>query len=65
VPSSEEALRTERIFRDANKSIGAVAEELAVNAQVPFLCECDDPACRQILRALGRSLPLSMSATCS
>jgi hypothetical protein len=51
VPSSEEALRTERIFRDANKSIGAVAEELAVNAQVPFLCECDDPACRQILRA--------------
>jgi hypothetical protein len=51
VPSSEEALRTERIFRDANKSIGAVAEELAVNAQVPFLCECDDPACRRILRA--------------
>jgi hypothetical protein len=42
---------TERTFRDANKGIGAVAEELADDAQVPFLCECDDPACRRILRA--------------
>jgi hypothetical protein len=41
----------EAIFRDANEEIAAVRQELnAPRAKTPFFCECDDPACREIVR---------------
>jgi hypothetical protein len=48
--SSQQALDTERVFRKANQDIADVAHDLGVNGQVPFLCECDDPRCHQVLR---------------
>jgi hypothetical protein len=40
----------EAIFRDANERIESRAAELDFEASVPFLCECADPACRELIR---------------
>ena len=37
-------------FRAANEAIRAAAEEYAVTMPVPFLCECVDETCVQIVR---------------
>ena len=53
VATSEEAKRAENeaVFRDANERIETAAVELdAPLERVPFLCECDDVACREIIR---------------
>lgn len=36
-------------FRAANEQIGAKAVELGIHHAVPFLCECANEACREIL----------------
>lgn len=43
--------QNEAIFRDANEEIEAVREELtAIEGKTPFLCECEDPECREVVR---------------
>jgi hypothetical protein len=37
-------------FRDANERIEAAADKLALVGPVPFICECADTACTQIVR---------------
>jgi hypothetical protein len=40
----------EAIFREANETIDSRAEELDFEDRVPFLCECGDPSCHEIVR---------------
>lgn len=40
----------EVIFRDANEQIEGRADELDFSAPVPFLCECGDRGCHEIVR---------------
>ena len=47
---SSDALAVEEAFRDANRRIMAVADSLSVDADVPFLCECSDTNCRELIR---------------
>jgi hypothetical protein len=43
--------RNEALFRDANESVRAVQEDLGIpEGRMPFICECDDPECRSIIR---------------
>jgi hypothetical protein len=36
-------------FREANERLKRVAEKVKMEVGVPFLCECPDPACTQIV----------------
>jgi hypothetical protein len=41
----------EALFRDANESVRAVQEDLGMpEGRMPFICECEDPECRSIVR---------------
>ena len=40
----------EATFRDANEQIMKRAREYEFSDRVPFLCECGEPTCREILR---------------
>jgi hypothetical protein len=40
----------EAAFRDANERIEARAEELDFQQPIPFLCECGEPSCHEIVR---------------
>ena len=49
--SEEQAARNEATFRDANERIATRRAELsAVEGKTPFLCECEDDRCTEILR---------------
>ena len=49
--SSERAARNEAVFRNANERIEERLEELSeVNGRSPFLCECHDPGCAEVIR---------------
>jgi hypothetical protein len=48
--SAERLARNDSIFREANERIGEAASEFEMTAQVPFVCECADPECREIIR---------------
>ncbi len=41
--------RNDSIFRDANEGIRAAAEEHGADFRVPFICECADPECRELV----------------
>jgi hypothetical protein len=51
-----DGLREERIarnnatFRDANEHIGAAAGVYGIDSPVPFICECADARCSEIVR---------------
>lgn len=51
-----DGLREERIarnnatFRDANEHIGAAAGAYGIDSPVPFICECADARCSEIVR---------------
>jgi hypothetical protein len=47
--SAERIGRNDAIFRRANERISEVAEAEHFDEQVPFICECADPACREII----------------
>jgi hypothetical protein len=47
--SAERIGRNDAIFRQANERISEVAEAAHFDEQVPFICECADPACREIV----------------
>jgi hypothetical protein len=46
--TGERIAQNDAIFRDANERIRAVAEEHALD-RVPFICECADPSCRELI----------------
>jgi hypothetical protein len=37
-------------FRAANENIETAAEEMGLDGEVPFICECPDRGCTQIVR---------------
>jgi hypothetical protein len=42
--------RNQATFREANERIGAAAGVYEVATPVPFICECADPSCSEIVR---------------
>ena len=46
---AERIARNDAIFRDANEGISDAAEEFDISGNIPFLCECADEACREIV----------------
>jgi hypothetical protein len=41
----------EALFREANESVRSVQEDLGMpEGRMPFICECEDPECRSIVR---------------
>jgi hypothetical protein len=47
----ERKARNEALFREANEEIRRVQLELGLtHGRMPFICECDDEACRTIVR---------------
>lgn len=53
--SVEQAARNEVVFRDANEILEGRREELTeIAGRTPFLCECADPYCKEVvLLSLG------------
>ena len=47
--SAERIGRNDAIFRHANEGISDVAEAEGIEDRVPFICECADPACNEIV----------------
>jgi hypothetical protein len=47
---AERVARNDAIFRDANEGIRSAAADYDVMGQVPFICECADPTCTEIIR---------------
>jgi len=48
--SEERAARNEVLFRQANVRISHKGEELELAGPLPFLCECEEPTCIEVLR---------------
>jgi hypothetical protein len=48
--SEERAARNEVSFREANEKLGDKRAELGAHGRTPFLCECGDPECTELLR---------------
>ena len=48
--SAERIARNDAIFREANDEIGKAAEAYDMTALIPFVCECADPGCRELVR---------------
>jgi hypothetical protein len=47
--SEERIARNDDAFRRANESIGSAAERYGVDHHVPFICECAEPRCTEIV----------------
>jgi hypothetical protein len=49
---AEKVARNDSVFRDANEQIAAAAADLGVAPEFvsPFICECSDPRCVQVIR---------------
>ena len=48
--SAERIARNDAVFRSANESIAETAAENDVGGQIPFICECAEPTCREVVR---------------
>jgi hypothetical protein len=48
-PTAERVARNDATFRTANEQIGATARALGIE-HVPFICECADERCTDIVR---------------
>jgi hypothetical protein len=48
--SEEQAARNEVTFREANEKISAKGEDLNFVGKIPFLCECEEPNCTEVVR---------------
>lgn len=46
---AERVARNQAIFRDANDGISSAADEYGVLDAIPFICECAEPTCTEIL----------------
>jgi hypothetical protein len=49
-PSAARIAENNRRFREANEGIEAAARELDADFRVPFICECADERCTQVVR---------------
>jgi hypothetical protein len=45
----EQAARNEILFRNANETLGAKREALELEGRTPFLCECEEPTCTELI----------------
>lgn len=52
--TAERVARNDATFRDANEKIREAAEHYELVDRIPFICECADERCREIIQ-LGRS----------
>jgi hypothetical protein len=48
--NAQRIARNNATFRDANEGIRGAAERYRVNELVPFLCECADERCTELIR---------------
>jgi len=48
--TAERIARNDAIFREANDGIAEAAEEHRIDGPIPFICECAEPSCREIVR---------------
>ncbi|MFL5945182.1 MAG: hypothetical protein ACJ74C_07065 [Gaiellaceae bacterium] len=48
--SEERAARNEVLFREANEKLSNKRNELELGGETPFLCECGDPDCTDLVR---------------
>jgi hypothetical protein len=48
--SEEQAARNEIRFREANETLGEKRQALELDGRTPFLCECEDPTCTELIR---------------
>jgi hypothetical protein len=48
--SEEQAARNEVRFREANETLGEKRQALELDGRTPFLCECEDPTCTELIR---------------
>jgi hypothetical protein len=47
--SEERAARNEVLFRAANEKLQGKRQELDIDGRTPFLCECADPTCTELI----------------
>jgi hypothetical protein len=47
--TAERVARNQATFREANEGIEQAAREYDVDGGLPFICECSDPVCVEIL----------------
>jgi hypothetical protein len=47
--SEEQAARNEVRFRQANETLGKKRQELDLDGRTPFLCECEDSTCTELV----------------
>ena len=48
--TAERVAKNNAIFRNANEGIQTAARRYSIDGGVPFLCECADATCMEILR---------------
>jgi hypothetical protein len=48
--SAERVARNDAIFREANEKISHAAEAEDMTEEIPFLCECAEEGCTEIVR---------------
>jgi hypothetical protein len=53
VRSVERAAENESTFREVNEKLEKRADELALTGRTPYLCECDDERCTQVVLLTG------------
>ena len=51
--SVERAAENESTFRGVNEKLEKRADELALSGRTPYLCECDDERCTQVVLLTG------------
>lgn len=50
-PTTAERIgRNDALFREANERIAEAAVRYGAEGRVPFICECAEPTCREIVR---------------
>jgi hypothetical protein len=49
-PGIRRAVRIEATFREANEGIKRAAGEHAIVGRIPFICECADAGCTQVVQ---------------
>ena len=47
--NAEQVGRNNAPYRAANERIEAAADEYGISGLIPFICECADPACTQVV----------------
>ena len=48
--TAERVAKNDAIFREANEGIEEAARRYSIDGGIPFLCECAEPSCMEILR---------------